>query len=110
MLACVALLANTIAVARPAFHAWAHANEEHHAQDPAAGHQLEHSHDEIHPATLHDDCILLTRDALDDAVAERVETVAFIVAIEEVGHRWTVAPVASRAPPGLDRARSPPTV
>lgn len=108
-MASLALVANLIAAGVPVLHAWAHEGAHGHEVVASAQGVVDHSHDEVHPPALHDECLLTQRAPLDVALALPVSP--FLV--EPLGRETAmvinaVAPVASRAPPGHDQARAPP--
>jgi hypothetical protein len=116
----LALVANLFAAGVPLLHALAH--EHGHREAHAHGHEdgdQDHrvpshhgeEHGEIHPVTLHDDCLVVPRAGLDFAVAlhpeSGLEPIAFVVA--EAPFVATSA-LHSRAPPRTAPARAPPLV
>jgi hypothetical protein len=116
----LALIANLFAISVPLLHALAH--EYGHRDTHSHGHEHAHEdhhvrsgqgddHDEIHPASLHDECLAVPRAGLDFAVVpipeSSLEPVVLLVAeapfvIESALH--------SRAPPRTTSARAPPLV
>lgn len=107
----LALVANLIAAGVPVLHAWAHEVGHGHGDVVTAQAAVDHTHDEVHPPALHDECLLTHRGALDVATA----LPASHLVLEPLGALvmpgiHAVAPVASRAPPGHHPARAPPLV
>lgn len=115
LLASLALVANLVATGIPVLHAWAHAvadahhgAETHHPALAEAG-AIGHSHDEVHPAALHGDSLLVHRTVFDLSLALPAPPV-------EIERSATgtllpfhpVAPMSSRAPPSPGQARAPP--
>ncbi len=116
----LALVANLFAISVPLLHALAH--EHAHEEAHAGGHDHEHArhpapsgqdeeHDEIHPASLHDECVVVSRAGLDLAVAlipdSSIELIALVVAEAPF---VTASALHSRAPPRTYPARAPPLV
>jgi hypothetical protein len=116
----LALVANLIATGVPLLHALAHEHghreahahgHEHPGQDHHAPSCQGEEHDEIHPASLHDECLVVPRAGLD-LTATLIPGSAF----EPVTLAVTVAPflaasaLHSRAPPRTTPARAPPLV
>jgi hypothetical protein len=116
----LALIANLYAISVPLLHALAHEyghraphahGQEHAHQDPHVPSGPGDEHDEIHPASLHDECLIVPREVLDFAAALSPET-----SLEPTAVTVEVAPVVatsalhSRAPPRTAPARAPPLV
>jgi hypothetical protein len=127
----LALVANFVATGVPLLHALAHehvhreahahgqeyAHQDHHPPS-GHGHQDHHApsghgdeHDEIHPASLHDECLVVPRAGFDFVVAlipeSSPEPTALVVA--EAPFVESSA-LHSRAPPRTTLARAPPLV
>jgi hypothetical protein len=107
----LALAANLVAAGVPVLHAVAHEVAEGHRPDPeaAALAQIDHGHDEVHPASLHEERAPIKRPTLDFSFVlpdEAQKPVAF-AAPATTRHR-PVLRVISRAPPRTDPARAPP--
>jgi hypothetical protein len=116
----LALVANLVATSVPLLHALAHEHGHHdaHAHGQEHAHQDHHApsghgdeHDEIHPAWLHDDCLVVPRTALDFAVALIPESTVqpISLAVAEAPF-FTASALHSRAPPWTTPARAPPLV
>ena len=108
--ATVALAANLLAAGVPVVHAMAHeiAEASHPAEAVGSRATLSHEHDEVHPASLHDEQ-LIKRHSVDLAFvvpAATTEITAF-VAPATIQHR-PARRLASRAPPTSDLPRGPP--
>jgi hypothetical protein len=116
----LALVANLVATGVPLLHALAHehAHREAHAHGQEHAHQDHHApsghgdeHDEIHPASLHDECLVVPRAGFAFAVAlipeSSPEPIALVVA--EAPFVESSA-LHSRAPPRTTPARAPPLV
>jgi hypothetical protein len=117
----LALVANLVATGVPLLHALAH--EHGHREAHAHGHEHSHEgshhspschgeeHDEIHPASLHDECLVVPRAALD--LASTLPSQSFLepvlVRLDTAPFR-TTATLRSRAPPLASPARAPPLV
>lgn len=111
MAATLALAATLFAAGVPVLHAMAHnlAEEDHPAEAMATGPEVEHPHDEVHPASLHEELRLIKRHLVDFSFtvpAAAKELTAF-VAPANIQHRPAVR-LASRAPPTSDLPRGPP--
>jgi hypothetical protein len=119
----LALVANLFATGVPLLHALAHEHEHAHREAHAAGHEHPHEgghhepsrqreeHDGIHPAALHEECLVVPRAKLDPAPALRSESLRepVSVAVEAPASPATVT-LRSRAPPRATPARAPPLV
>ena len=111
LLVSFALVANLIAIGVPVLHGWAHGGDHGHHEMVAEVGEPEHSHGDVHPLSLHDDCLLIHRLALDLAPAlppARTEFVSFATPAAPAVH--AVLPMSSRAPPAPGQARAPPLV
>lgn len=120
---CLALVANLLATGAPLLHAAAHEAHEargghdHHAEPAgleeeasgAAGAAAGHDHDEIHPASLHEDCPLQLRvPALTGIPSVSQDLPPVFATGTDVSTLPPVLPCLSRAPPPGDPARAPP--
>jgi hypothetical protein len=116
----LSLLANLIASGVPLLHALAHehGNEYAHTHGHEHAHPDHHApsrggkeHEEIHPDSLHDECLVVPRAGLDLTVALVPES-----SLEPIALVMTEAPslaasaLHSRAPPRASPARAPPLV
>jgi hypothetical protein len=115
----LALVANLFATGVPLLHALAHehAHQEGHAHGHEHGHRENHApsgqgneHDEIHPAALHDDCLVVPRAGLDLTVALIPESYAEPASLAVVAPFVVTSALHSRAPPRTTPARAPPLV
>lgn len=107
VLAYLAILANVAAVGQPVAHAWAHETEHH--DEVQAESVVDHPHDEIHPLALHDDYVPAQRSGPDASAALPIDAFELTVApATSTAAIHSVLRAPSRAPPGQDRARSPP--
>jgi hypothetical protein len=119
LFAVLALVANLFAISVPLVHALAHehaheegrtgAHEHERAGHPApSGHDEEH--DEIHPTSLHDECLIVPRVGHDLAAGLVPESGNEPVALLVVAEAPFVESSAlhSRAPPRTAPARAPP--
>jgi hypothetical protein len=108
----LALVANLFATSVPLVHALAHehGHEKSHQGHHAPSHHGE-EHDDIHPASLHHECLVVPRAGLDFAVALSPES-----SLEPIALVVTEAPfvessaLRSRAPPRTAPARAPPLI
>jgi hypothetical protein len=121
LFAVLALVANLFATGIPLLHALAHehGHREAHAHGCERAHGGEHhaptchreEHDEIHPASLHDEYLVVPRAGLD--LAPTLLSESFL---EPALVRADTAPIPatstlrSRAPPHTSHARAPPLV
>ena len=107
----MALVASLFAAGVPVLHAMAHelAEVHHPAEALTTGSELEHGHDEVHPASLHDEQLLIKRHSLDLSftVPAPAKELTTFVAPATIQHRPAVR-LASRAPPSSDLPRGPP--
>ena len=104
----LALVANLVAAGVPVLHGWAHAPDHGHAVATAAA-EVDHPHDEGHPPTLHDECLLTHRPGLDRALALPTAGLELVSLVRpEAPSFCPVAPAPSRAPPSPGQARAPP--
>lgn len=113
----LALVANLIAAGVPLLHALAH--EHGHGEVQGHVHDLDahapsvgHEHGEIHPASLHDDFVVIPRRTVDLGYALPAAPNHGPVAVEaEIAPpRVAALFVFSRAPPDTPPARAPPHV
>lgn len=110
VLAPLAILANFAAVGQPVAHAWAHEAHQEHHNEVRAESVVDHSHDEIHPLALHDDYVPVQRSGPDASSALPIPALELTVApATSMPAIHSVLRAPSRAPPGQDRARSPPS-
>jgi len=111
LLAFLALVANFVATGMPMLHAWAHEVADSHHAHAGEVESIDHTHDEVHPAVLHADCLVVHRVAFDLAVALPTQSLELQTYVVEAAVAFRpVAPVLSRAPPSLSQARAPPLV
>jgi hypothetical protein len=114
----LALVANLVATGVPLLHALAHEHWEAHARGHEHAGQDHHApscqgeeHDEIHPASLHDECLVVPRAALDFTAApiptSSLEPIAPLVVVAPF---LAASALHSRAPPRTTPARAPPHV
>jgi hypothetical protein len=116
----LALIANLFAISVPLLHALAHehGHRDAHAHGQEHAHQDHHvpsgqgdEHDEIHPASLHEEGLVIPRAALDFPVALIPETSPESAAVKvDVAPFVTASALHSRAPPWTTPARAPPLV
>jgi hypothetical protein len=116
----LALVANLFAISVPLLHALAHehGHRDAHAHGQEHAHQDNHvpshdgeEHSEIHPASLHDECLVEPRAGLDLAVALIPETSLQPVALVMAEAAFVVtSALHARAPPRTTPARAPPLV
>lgn len=109
LIASLALVATLIAAGVPVLHAWAHEFGQGHDDVVTGQAAADHAHDEVHPPSLHDECLLTHRASMDVALAPPASPLLVgPLGGDAAPVIHAVAPVASRAPPGHDRARAPP--
>jgi hypothetical protein len=120
LFAVLALVATVVATGVPLLHALAHEHGHHgaHAHGQEHAHQDHHApsghgdeHEEIHPASLHGEWLVVPRTSFDFALAliseSSLQRIALVVA--EAPFVPTSA-LHSRAPPRTAPARAPPLV
>ena len=124
LMVCLALVANLLATGGPLLHAAVHELHEardarddhnrhgHHHHDErvvASGGVVDHLDDEIHPASLHEDCPLLLRSACFVGIPSSTPGLQAVVTpgVNAPVLRPVSSPL-SRAPPPGDPARAPP--
>ena len=106
----MALVANLFAAGVPVLHAFAHELAEPHHAAESRGAEVDHGHDEIHPASLHDEQLVVKRLSIDLSflVPAGVKGIVAFTAPATLQHRPALR-LVSRAPPGSDLARAPPS-
>jgi hypothetical protein len=103
------LAAHLIAVLVPLLHTWSHGTEAAH-HGPPAGVVIDGEHHEIHPGALHDHWVMVDRAPPDAFLPSPVPPFGVVPAREiELLHARRTSHLGSRAPPGGDVARSPPS-